>query len=114
MPQLKVRYLNPLLSAANSSAIDVTRRHSHLIKSGRQRKASVVDAGRVFVRTIVVKRVDVQSSLKGTGRFTAVIHNHAGNIDRGAFSGGRFTAGPRAEGGFAVRAELPVGQNRQS
>ena len=33
--QPEVWYLNPLLSAANSSAVNITRRNSDLVKSGR-------------------------------------------------------------------------------
>jgi signal transduction histidine kinase len=41
-------------------------------------------------------------------------HGLVGMRERTTMLGGRFAAGPRVEGGFAVRAELPVGQNRQS
>jgi signal transduction histidine kinase len=41
-------------------------------------------------------------------------HGLVGMRERATMLGGRFAAGPRAEGGFAVQAELPVGQNRRS
>lgn len=41
-------------------------------------------------------------------------HGLVGMRERATMLGGRFSAGPRAEGGFAVRAELPVHQNRRS
>ncbi len=41
-------------------------------------------------------------------------HGLVGMRERATMLGGRFDAGPRAEGGFAVRAELPVGKNRPS
>jgi signal transduction histidine kinase len=39
-------------------------------------------------------------------------HGLVGMRERATMLGGRFAAGPRTEGGFAVRAELPVGKNR--
>jgi signal transduction histidine kinase len=41
-------------------------------------------------------------------------HGLVGMRERATMLGGRFAAGPRTEGGFAVQAELPVGQNRRS
>jgi signal transduction histidine kinase len=41
-------------------------------------------------------------------------HGLVGMRERATMLGGRFSAGPRTEGGFAVRAELPVGQNRRT
>jgi signal transduction histidine kinase len=41
-------------------------------------------------------------------------HGLVGMRERTTMLGGRFAAGPRTEGGFAVRAELPVGKNRHS
>jgi signal transduction histidine kinase len=40
-------------------------------------------------------------------------HGLVGMRERATMLGGRFAAGPRTEGGFAVQAELPVGQNRR-
>ena len=36
-------------------------------------------------RAIVAERVDIQSSLERADRFTAVIDDHAGNIDGGGW-----------------------------
>ncbi|GLY76963.1 two-component sensor histidine kinase [Actinoallomurus iriomotensis] len=47
-------------------------------------------------------------------RTKAMGHGLVGMRERATLLGGRFAAGPRAEGGFAVQAELPVGQNRRS
>ncbi len=41
-------------------------------------------------------------------------HGLVGMRERATMLGGRFAAGPRTEGGFAVQAELPVGKNRRS
>jgi signal transduction histidine kinase len=41
-------------------------------------------------------------------------HGLVGMRERATMLGGRFAAGPRTEGGFAVQADLPVGQNRRS
>ncbi|MCO6004859.1 histidine kinase [Actinoallomurus purpureus] len=41
-------------------------------------------------------------------------HGLVGMRERATMLGGRFAAGPRPEGGFAVQADLPVGQNRRS
>jgi signal transduction histidine kinase len=41
-------------------------------------------------------------------------HGLVGMRERATMLGGRFDAGPRTEGGFAVRAELPVGKNPHS
>jgi signal transduction histidine kinase len=48
------------------------------------------------------------------GKTKVMGHGLVGMRERATMLGGRFAAGPRAEGGFAVRAELPVGQNRRS
>jgi signal transduction histidine kinase len=40
-------------------------------------------------------------------------HGLVGMRERATMLGGRFAAGPRAEGGFGVQAELPVGKNRR-
>jgi signal transduction histidine kinase len=50
-------------------------------------------------------RVDDRTKVMG--------HGLVGMRERATMLGGRFAAGPRTEGGFAVRAELPVGQNRR-
>jgi signal transduction histidine kinase len=51
----------------------------------------------------------------GTGGRTKVMgHGLVGMRERATMLGGRLTAGPRAEGGFSVQAELPVGENRRS
>jgi signal transduction histidine kinase len=47
-------------------------------------------------------------------RTKAMGHGLVGMRERATMLGGRFAAGPRTEGGFAVQAELPVGQNRRS
>jgi signal transduction histidine kinase len=47
-------------------------------------------------------------------RTTMMGHGLVGMRERATMLGGRFAAGPRPEGGFAVQAELPVGQNRPS
>ncbi|MEV5710558.1 sensor histidine kinase [Actinoallomurus sp. NPDC052274] len=48
------------------------------------------------------------------GRTKVMGHGLVGMRERATMLGGRFAAGPRPEGGFAVQAELPVGQNRRS
>jgi signal transduction histidine kinase len=40
-------------------------------------------------------------------------HGLVGMRERATMLGGRFAAGPRTEGGFAVQADLPVGENRR-
>ncbi|MCW2860537.1 MAG: Signal transduction histidine kinase [Actinoallomurus sp.] len=62
----------------------------------------VVDDG----TAVPVTRLDDRTEVMG--------HGLVGMRERATMLGGRFAAGPRAEGGFAVQAELPVGQNRRS
>ena len=55
--------------------------------------------------TVPVTSVDDRTKVMG--------HGLVGMRERATMLGGRFAAGPRTEGGFAVQAELPVGQNRR-
>src|SRR5256885_14380245 len=64
MSQPDVWYLNPLLSTADSAAVNVPSRNSDLVKTGRQLKTAVVNAGRVFASGIGAERVDIQASLE--------------------------------------------------
>ncbi|TQL98363.1 signal transduction histidine kinase [Actinoallomurus bryophytorum] len=62
----------------------------------------VVDDG----TSVPVTKVEDRTKVMG--------HGLVGMRERATMLGGRFAAGPRTEGGFAVQAELPVGQNRHS
>ena len=61
----------------------------------------VVDDG----TSVPVTKVEDRTKVMG--------HGLVGMRERATMLGGRFAAGPRTEGGFAVQAELPVGQNRR-
>ena len=66
----------------------------------------VTDDGSVAPSTMVDRPVDDKTKVMG--------HGLVGMRERATMLGGHFAAGPRAEGGFAVQAELPVGKNRRS
>jgi signal transduction histidine kinase len=65
---------------------------------------------------LAVRVVDDGTSVPVTkieDRTKVMGHGLVGMRERATMLGGRFAAGPRTEGGFAVQAELPVGQNRR-
>ncbi|GAA4637147.1 histidine kinase [Actinoallomurus vinaceus] len=54
------------------------------------------------------------TTVNADGRTRVMGHGLVGMRERATMLGGRFAAGPRPEGGFAVQADLPVGKNRSS
>jgi signal transduction histidine kinase len=68
---------------------------------GDRLAVSVTDDG----TAVPVTSVDDRTKMMG--------HGLVGMRERATMLGGRFAAGPRTGGGFAVQAELPVGQNRR-
>lgn len=68
---------------------------------------------RLAVQVVNDGRVAPPTMVDGSARTNAMGHGLVGMRERATLLGGRFDAGPRPEGGFAVRAELPVGKNRR-
>jgi signal transduction histidine kinase len=70
-----------------------------------------------FGDRLAVRVIDDGSSVPVTSvddRAKRMGHGLVGMRERATMLGGRFAAGPRTEGGFAVQADLPVGQNWHS
>jgi signal transduction histidine kinase len=68
---------------------------------------------RLAVQVVNDGRVVPPTMVDGAAPTAVMGHGLVGMRERATLLGGRFEAGPRPEGGFVVRAELPVGKNRR-